>query len=107
MFLKFVVYNYFMFELALNSFGLWLTIAVVTLANAINYNGAKQRSQEQAYQWFYTLIKAHSVVIPPEVEEEHKKLQDHAINEIGRNDKMLMINLFICFIAIIGCFITY
>ena len=96
-----------MIELALNSFGFWLTISIISLMNALVYYGEKQKSQEQAYPWLYTLIKSHGVIIPPKAEEERKRLQNHAINEIGRNDKMLMINLFICFISFIGSFVTY
>ena len=95
-----------MFELALNSFGFWLTISIISLMNALVYYGEKQKSQEQAYPWLYTLIKSHGVIIPPKAEEERKRLQDHAINEIGRNDKIMMISVLVCIISFIGFLVT-
>ena len=96
-----------MIELALNSFGFWLTISIISLMNALVYYGEKQKSQEQAYPWLYTLIKSHGVIIPPKAEEERKRLQNHAINEIGRNDKIMMISVLICIISFIGFLVTY
>ena len=95
-----------MFELALNSSNFWLTISIISLLNTLVYNGAKQKSQEQAYQWLHTLIKSHGVIIPPKAEEERKRLQDHAINEIGRNDKIMMISVLVCIISFIGFLVT-
>ena len=96
-----------MIELALNSFGFWIFVLVVSMMNALVYRGAKEKSEAEAYQWLYTLIKSYDVIIPPKAEIERKKLEAHAISEAKRYDRISWISGLVSTIAMFGAFITY
>ena len=96
-----------MIELALNSFGFWITVLVVSLINSIAYRGAKETSEAKAYQWLHTLIKSYGVIIPPKAEVERKKLVDHAVSEAKKYNRISVISALVSFVAMFGALVTY
>ena len=96
-----------MIELALNSFGFWITVCVVSLINALLYIGEKSKYEAHENQWLYTLIKSHGVIIPPKAEVKRVKYEAYARKQAKKCERISVISILISFFAMFGSFVTY